>query len=82
MKSFKLLFFVTLFCGISILAIGLTLQYVKIFADGALAGRFGDLHYGRVTGFSGIFIGVLLLLASVLTYRMYREEKKKFDKMK
>ena len=82
MKFYKTLFIVTLFCGFVILSIGIYLQLLNQYVGGFTTGRYGIMHYSIVTGFSGIFIGVSLLVTSIWTYRMYCKEKKRFDRMK
>lgn len=81
MKVYKILFWITLVAGLSIFSIGVYLKFADKFSDGFIAGRFGDINHGMITGFSGMLLGFLILLLSIWTYRIYKEEKEKFDKM-
>ncbi len=77
----KTLFWITLISGLIIFLIGVFLKLYNQTSNGFTAGRYGDIHQGMVTGFSGIFLGILILLLSIWTYRNYKKEKEKFDKM-
>lgn len=81
MRIYKTLFLITLFAGLIIMGIGIYLKIVNQYSDGYSTGRLGNIHYGMVNGFSGIFLGVLILLLSIWTYKIYRDEKDKFEKM-
>jgi len=81
MKVYKTLFWITFIAGLTIFSIGVYLKFANQSSDGLTAGRFGNIHHGMITGFSGMFLGVLILLLSIWTYRIYKEEKQKFDKM-
>lgn len=81
MKVYNTLFRITLISGLTIFSIGVYLKFSNQSSDGLTAGRFGNIHHGMITGFSGMFLGILILLLSIWTYRIYKEEKEKFDKM-
>ncbi|PKV75945.1 hypothetical protein [Pontibacter ramchanderi] len=81
MKIYKALFWIALIVGITIFSIGAYLKFTNQASNGLTAGRFGDIHHERITGFSGMFLGVMFIVLSIWTYRMYKEEKEKFDKM-
>ncbi len=81
MKIYKMLFLINLFSGLIIFLIGVYLNYVNKYSKGNIAGRFGEIHYGMINGDIGMFLGVIILLLSIYTFNMYRDEKKKFDKM-
>jgi len=81
MKVYKTLFFITLIAGLSIFSIGVYLKFANLYSDGYTTGRLGNIHHGMITGFSGMFLGVLILLLSFWTYKIYKDEKKKFDEM-
>lgn len=80
MKIYKTLFWLSLIIGVIILSIGIYLLLTLQISQGLTAGRFGDINAGQVDGFSGIFLGVLILLLSVWLNKVYRDEKKRFDK--
>lgn len=81
MKVYKTLFWITFIAGLTIFSIGVYLNFANQSSEGLTAGRLGNIHHGMITGFSGIFLGILVLLLSIWTYRIYRVEKQKFDKM-
>lgn len=80
MKTYKTLLWISLITGLTIFFIGVYLQYINKFSDGFIAGRFG-VNYGMINGFSGMFLGVFILLLSIWIFKIYKDEKKKFDKM-
>jgi Ca2+/Na+ antiporter len=82
MKIYKSFFIITLFTGLIILAVGVYLKITNQFSAGLTSTKFSGTHYGAITGTSGIILGIFILLSSIWAYRMYKEEKKKFDKMK
>lgn len=81
MRMYKSLFFLVLTVGIIILMIGVYLTLEKIISSGYTAGRTGQVYYGQLTGFGGIFIGILLMLVSIWLNKLYKTEKKRFDEM-
>jgi uncharacterized membrane protein YqhA len=81
MKIYKALFWISLIAGFTIFSIGVYLQFTDQISHGLTAGRFGDIHHMMLSGFSGMLLGFLFLLFSILTYRLFKEEKEKFDKM-
>ncbi|MBF8965246.1 hypothetical protein I0P70_18505 [Pontibacter sp. FD36] len=81
MKIYKALFWITLITGFTIFSIGAYLKFTNQVSIGLTAGRLGNIQQGTITGFSGMLLGVLLILLSIWTYRIYREEKEKFDRM-
>lgn len=81
MKIYKTLFWLTLICGLSILVIGVILQMTNKTSEGYVSGRFGDVYHGVINGYSAIFLGILILLLSLWTFKIHKDEKKKFDEM-
>lgn len=81
MKIYKTFFWITLIAGLVIFSIGAYLKFSNQFTEGLTAGRFGDIHHIVITGFSGMFLGILFLLLSIWAYRIYKGEKEKLDKM-
>ena len=82
MKSFKILFWITVISCIVVLTIGACLFYFDQTSSDYSAGLLGIIHFGTVTGPTCLFIGFLLFLLSFWTYNMYKEETRKFNKMK
>jgi len=80
MKVYKILHWITLIAGLTIFSIVMYLNFANQSSEGLTAGRFGNIHHGMITGFSGIFLGILILLLSIWTYRIYKVEKQKYDK--
>jgi hypothetical protein len=81
LKVYKTLFWITFIAGLTIFSIGVYLKSDNQFSDGLTAGRYGNIHHGMITGFIGMFLGILILLLSIWTYRIFKKEKQKFDKM-
>jgi len=81
MRAFKRFFWISFISGLAIFLIGLYLKVANTYSEGYTAGRFGYIHYGKITWFSGMFIGILILLMSFWAYTGYKTEKKKYDKM-
>ena len=81
MRMYKSLFLLVLTVGIIILLIGVYLSLEMMSSGGYSAGRSGIAHYSQLTGFGGIFIGILLMLISIWLYKLYKTEKKIFDEM-
>jgi uncharacterized membrane protein YiaA len=82
MKLFKALFWITLVAGLTIFSIGVYLNFTNQSSESITTDKFGHVHHGVITGFSGMFVGVIILLLSVWTFWMYKVERKKFKKMK
>lgn len=80
MKIYKTLFWLSLIIGVIILSIGIYLLLTLQTSLGLTAGLLGNVNIGQVDGFSGIFLGVVILLLSVWLYKVYRDEKNRFDK--
>jgi hypothetical protein len=81
MRFYKILFVIILTTAILIFIIGLYLIENQIRSTGFTANRIGEVFEGQITGFGGILIGLFLFVLSIMTYRMYKTEKKKFDEM-
>ena len=81
MRALKRLFWISFIVGSAIFLIGLYLKLANTYSDGYTAGRYGDILYGKITWFSGMFIGILILLMSIWVYQVYKIEKKKYDRM-
>jgi len=82
MRMYKSPFSITLIAGIIILLIGIYLEAKNMYSGGYAAGRFGGLHYEKINVFSGIFIGILLLLLSIMFFGMSKAVKKRLDNIK
>lgn len=80
MKIYKTLFWLSLIIGVIILSIGIYLLLTLQTSLGLTAGLLSNVNIGQVDGFSGIFLGVVILLLSVWLYKVYRDEKNRFDK--
>ncbi len=80
MRTYKTLFWISLIAGLTIFFIGVYLRYINKFSDGYTAGRL-SIHHGMINGFSGMFLGILILLLSLWTFKVYKDEKRKFDDM-
>ena len=81
MKIYRTLFIITLLAGLIILLIGIFLQITNSMSDGYTSSRYGNINYGMINGFSGILLGILMLIISIWAYRISKNEKKRFDKM-
>ena len=81
MRTYKMLFWITLISGIIILSIGIYLQSAKILSSHIFLSRFGEFYEGRITGFGGILIGIFVILLSIYIKKCAKEEKDKFDKL-
>jgi len=81
MKIYKVGTWISVISGILTLIVGVYLSLSNIISTGYTAGLSGNIHEGRLTGFSGIFLGILLLLLSVWAYYGYKEEKKRFEEL-
>ncbi|GEM_PF-3436016 len=74
-------FWVFLICGLVLFTIGIYLQISKKFSVEIVADRFGNISSRTIDGFSGIFVGVIILSLSVWIYFLYKEEKNKIDRL-
>jgi len=81
LKALKRFFWISFIAGFTIFLNSLYLKVANTFSDGCIAGRYGDIRYGKITWYSGMFIGILILLLSFWAYRGFITEKKKYDKM-
>ena len=76
MKTHKILFVVTLLCGIVILGIGIYLKLANQESSGYTSGRSGSISQGTITGNGALFLGILTLLFALGSLWMLKEEKK------
>ena len=81
MRIYKILFGIVLISGILVLISGIYLFVNFEKSVGYTSNRIGETTEGQLTGFSGIFIGILLLMLSIWTFNLYKTEKKKFDEL-
>ena len=81
MRAFKQLFYLSLISGILIFSMGLFLKISNITSAGSGTNINGTVFHISMNGLGAIFIGLLILLFSILCYRMYKFERNKFNKM-
>jgi len=81
MKHDKIGTWILLISGILTLVVGVYLFLNQIYSIGYTSLRSGEIHEGELTGFGGIFLGILLLILSLYNHCIYKKEKKKFDEL-
>lgn len=82
MKIYKTLFWVTFIGGLVILLIGVYLTLSKSVTQGFITGKYSGFHQSSLNGYSELLLGVIMLLFSLWAYKIYKSQKKKYDKMR
>jgi hypothetical protein len=82
MKIHRATFIITLVCGILILLMGIYLQISGHYSKGYTTARYSRAYEGVINGYSGIFLGIVVLLLSIYAFKTYKKEKEKFRKLR